>query len=50
VTATSAVVSLGSDDEAAITVSARAESILPWLALSISATQVGPVQEFRTSG
>ncbi len=50
VTATSAAVSIGPDDEAVITVTGRAEAILPWLDLPVSATQTGPVQEFRTSG
>ncbi len=50
VTATSAVVSIGLDQEATITVKGRAEAVLPWLSLPVSATQIGPVQEFRTSG
>ncbi len=50
VTATSASASIGSGDEAVITVTGRAESVLPWLVLPVSATQTGPVQEFRTSG
>ncbi len=50
VTATSATVSIGPDDEATITVTGRAETVLPWLVLPVSATQIGPVQEFRSSG
>jgi Flp pilus assembly protein TadG len=46
----SALVSLNPGGEAVTTVSARAVSILPWLVLPVSATQVGPVQEFRASG
>ena len=33
-----------------VTVTGRAETVLPWLSLPVSATQVGPVQEFRASG
>ena len=33
-----------------VTVTGRAEAVLPWLNLSVSATQVGPMQQFRTSG
>ncbi len=50
VTASSAVVSIGPGQEAMTTVKGRAEAVLPWLSLPVSAIQVGPVQEFRTSG
>ena len=50
VTAPGAVGSVGSHDEVTITVTGRAEAVLPWLVLPVSATQIGPVQEFRTSG
>jgi hypothetical protein len=50
VSASSAIVSIGSDDQATITVTGRAEAILPWLDLPVTATQIGPVQVFRTSG
>jgi Flp pilus assembly protein TadG len=50
VMATSAVASIGPDDEVTVTVKGRAEAVLPWLDLPVSATQIGPVQEFRTSG
>ena len=50
VSATSAVVSIGAGDQATITVTGQAEAVLPWLHLPVSATQIGPVQEFRTSG
>jgi hypothetical protein len=32
-----------------MTVTGRALSILPWMTLPVSATVVGPVQEFRAS-
>jgi Flp pilus assembly protein TadG len=50
VNSASAVVSVLSGDQARIIVTGRAVAILPWLDLPVSATQVGPVQEFRTSG
>jgi len=50
VSASSAVVSIGAGDQATITVTGQAEAVLPWLHLPVSATQIGPVQEFRTSG
>lgn len=37
-------------DLAEINVTGRAVSILPGLSLPVAATQVGPIQEFRTSG
>jgi uncharacterized membrane protein YkvI len=37
-------------DQVRLTVVGRALSILPGLSLPVSATVVGPVQEFRTSG
>jgi Flp pilus assembly protein TadG len=33
-----------------VSVRARAASVLPWLTLPVSATAVGPVQQFRSSG
>jgi Flp pilus assembly protein TadG len=50
VTAGSTTVSVGPDAQVTVTVTGRAEAVLPWLRLPVSATQVGPVQEFRTSG
>jgi Flp pilus assembly protein TadG len=50
VTTTSADVSVLSGDQARITVTGRAVAVLPWLDLPVSATEVGPIQEFRTSG
>ena len=50
VTSGSATVSVRPGAQVAVTVTGQAESILPWLRLPVSATQVGPVQEFRTSG
>ena len=37
-------------DQISVTVSGHAVSLLPWLSLPVSATQVGPIQEFRSSG
>jgi hypothetical protein len=45
----SAVVSTTADDQVRVTVSGSALSIMPGLSLRVSATQVGPVQEFRGS-
>ena len=47
--ATTAVVLLPAE-QAQVTVTGRAESLFPWLSLPVSATQVGSVQQFRTSG
>ena len=38
------------DGQVQIQVSGRAESIVPWLTLPVSATRTGLVQEFRESG
>jgi hypothetical protein len=48
VTSGSATVSMGADAQVTVTVTGQAEAVLPWLRLPVSATQVGPVQEFRT--
>jgi hypothetical protein len=45
----SAVASVAPGDEVRITVTGSALSILPGLSLPVSATQVGPIQEFRGS-
>jgi Flp pilus assembly protein TadG len=37
-------------DQAVVAVQGNAQSILPWLDLPVSATSIGPLQEFRTSG
>ena len=50
VTSVSASVSILPTDQARVTVTGRAVAVLPWMVLSVSATQNGPVQEFRTSG
>lgn len=50
VESSSAVFALLPGDQARITVSGRALSILPGLSLPVSATLVGPIQEFRASG
>ena len=34
----------------AVTVTGRAQAIIPWLDLTVSATSQSPVQEYRTSG
>ena len=39
-----------SGDQSVVTVTGRAESILPFLSLPVSAKSIGPVQEFRVSG
>jgi hypothetical protein len=44
-----AVVSVTPDDQVRVTVTGSAISIVPGLSLPVSATQVGPVQEFRGS-
>jgi TadE-like protein len=49
VLSSSVSVSVLAGDVAKITVTGRAESILPGLSLPVSATQVGPIQEFRSS-
>jgi Flp pilus assembly protein TadG len=50
VTSTGAIVSVMPGDQVRITVTGRAVAVLPWLDLPVSATEVGPIQEFRTSG
>jgi hypothetical protein len=50
VTSASVSVSILPTDQARVTVTGRAVAILPWMVLSVSATQTGPVQEFRPSG
>jgi hypothetical protein len=50
VASASASVSILPTDQAQVTVTGRAVAILPWMVLSVSATQTGPVQEFRSSG
>lgn len=35
------------DDVVSVTVTGRAEPVLPWLALPVTATRRGPTQEFR---
>ena len=52
VTSASAAVSLEPSErsEVKVTVTGRAEAVLPWLNLPVSATQVGPLQQFRPSG
>lgn len=37
-------------DTVAVTVTGRAQAIIPWLDLTVSATSQSPVQEYRTSG
>jgi uncharacterized membrane protein YkvI len=44
-----AVARLMPGDQISITVSGRALSLLPGISLPVSATQMGPVQEFRAS-
>lgn len=50
VTSVSTSVSILPTDQACVTVTGRAVAVLPWMDLPVSATQAGPVQEFRTSG
>jgi len=50
VSSSSVIVTVLPGDLAEVSVTAHARSILPGLSLPVSATQVGPVQEFRTSG
>jgi Flp pilus assembly protein TadG len=49
VSKSSVVVTVLPGDLAEVRVSAHAESILPGLSLPVSATQVGPIQEFRAA-
>ena len=37
-------------DVAQVTVTGRAQAIIPWLDLTVSATSSAPIQEYRTSG
>ena len=37
-------------DVAQVTVTGRAQALIPWLDLTVSATSDAPVQEYRTSG
>lgn len=37
-------------DTVAVTVTGRAQAIIPWLDLTVSATSQSPIQEYRTSG
>lgn len=39
-----------SGDTAQVTVSGRAQAIIPWFHLSVSATSDAPIQEYRPSG
>jgi hypothetical protein len=50
VTSPSIVVSLRTADVVQTTVSGWAVSVVPWLRLPVSATQVGSIQKFRMSG
>lgn len=50
VTSATASVSILPAELAQVTVTGRAETVLPWLRLPVSATEVGPIQQFRTSG
>ena len=33
-----------------VTVTGRAQALIPWLTLTVSATSDAPIQEFRASG
>ncbi len=44
------VTSTLSGDVAQVTVTGRAQALIPWLDLTVSATSNAPVQEYRTSG
>ncbi len=44
-----AVAQVWPGDRISVTVSGRALALLPWLVLTVSATQTGPVQEFRAT-
>ncbi len=50
VTSSSTSVAILPGEQVEVTVEGRAESVLPWLRLPVSATQVGPLQQFRNSG
>ena len=39
-----------SGDVAQVTVTGRAQALIPWLDLTVSATSNAPIQEYRTSG
>ena len=44
------VTSTLSGDVAQVTVTGRAQALIPWLDLTVSATSNAPIQEYRTSG
>jgi len=44
------VTSTRSGDVAQVTVTGRAQALIPWLDLTVSATSNAPIQEYRTSG
>jgi Flp pilus assembly protein TadG len=39
-----------SDDTAQVTVTGRAQALIPWFDLTVSATSDAPIQEYRPSG
>ena len=40
----------GAGNTVQVTISGRAQSLIPWLSLGVSSTSVEPVQQFRASG
>jgi Flp pilus assembly protein TadG len=44
------VISTRSGDVTQVTVTGRAQALIPWLDLTVSATSNAPIQEYRTSG
>ena len=40
----------GTGNTVEVTISGRAQSLIPWLSLGVSSTSVEPVQQFRASG
>jgi Flp pilus assembly protein TadG len=40
----------GTGNTVQVTISGRAQSLIPWLSLGVSSTSVEPVQQFRASG
>jgi Flp pilus assembly protein TadG len=40
----------GTGNTVKVTISGRAQALIPWLSLGVSATSVEPVQQFRASG
>jgi hypothetical protein len=49
-TAPQVTTTTGTGDTVQVTITGRAQAIIPWLSLQVSETSVEPVQKFRVSG